>query len=167
LPSEPATPDANAQPGQPAPRPLAGPIVPLVASSIGADQLLGGPGARPTAADPLTLRALVKGEPLVPPAGRADDFVWPRREAGHEQAKGETPMASTAPDGSLPAAGPLKPLKPKKPSTPPPAQAGSPSFRDFFGFGPSRSPATPPPRATPKPPANVGRSASAPGFFTR
>jgi len=169
LPSEPATPDANAQPGQPAPRPLAGPIVPLVASSIGTDQLLGGPGARPTAADPLTLRTLVKGEPLMPPAGRADDFVWPRREAGHEQAKGETPIASTAPDAGSAAMGPLKPLKPKKPSTssPPPAQAASPSLRDFFGLGPSRSPAPPPPRATPKPPANVGRSASAPGFFTR
>ena len=43
LPSEPATPDANAAPGQPAPRPLAGPILPLVASSVGTDQLLGGP----------------------------------------------------------------------------------------------------------------------------
>jgi len=31
--TEPATPDANALPGQPAPRPLAGPILPLVASS--------------------------------------------------------------------------------------------------------------------------------------
>src|SRR6267142_1439251 len=47
LPTEPATPDANAVPGQPAPRPLAGPIVPLVASSVGTDQLLGGPGSRP------------------------------------------------------------------------------------------------------------------------
>jgi uncharacterized protein len=43
-PNEPATPDANAQPGQPAPRPLAGPILPLVASSVVTDQLLGGPG---------------------------------------------------------------------------------------------------------------------------
>src|ERR1700730_8288987 len=42
LPTEPA-PDANALPGQPAPRPMAGPIVPLVASSVGTDQLLGGP----------------------------------------------------------------------------------------------------------------------------
>jgi len=31
LPNEPATPDANAVPGQPAPRPVAGPILPLVA----------------------------------------------------------------------------------------------------------------------------------------
>src|ERR1043166_389830 len=47
LPSEPATPDANALPGQPAPRPLAGPILPLVASSVGTDQLVGAPGSRP------------------------------------------------------------------------------------------------------------------------
>ncbi len=53
LPTEPATPDANAVPGQPAPRPLAGPILPLVASSVGTDQLLGGPGSRPAAVDAL------------------------------------------------------------------------------------------------------------------
>ncbi|MEA2862069.1 MAG: uncharacterized protein QOC84_25, partial [Bradyrhizobium sp.] len=53
LPSEPASPDANALPGQPAPRPLAGPILPLVASSVGTDQLLGGPGSRPAAVDAL------------------------------------------------------------------------------------------------------------------
>jgi lysophospholipase L1-like esterase len=53
LPTEPATPDANAEPGKPAPRPLAGPILPLVASSVGTDQLLGGPGTRPAAVDAL------------------------------------------------------------------------------------------------------------------
>ena len=62
LPTEPATPDANAVPGQPAPRPLAGPILPLVASSVGTDQLLGGPGSRPAAVDALAARTLVKGE---------------------------------------------------------------------------------------------------------
>jgi hypothetical protein len=82
LPSEPATPDANALPGQPAPRPLAGPVVPLVESPVGTDQLLGGPGSRPAAVDALAARTLVRGEPLTPPAGRADDFVWPRREIG-------------------------------------------------------------------------------------
>src|ERR1700730_17292522 len=100
LPTEPATPDANALPGQPAPRPLAGPILPLVASSVGTDQLLGGPGSRPASVDALAARTLVKGEPLTPPAGRADDFVWPRREVGREQAKGETPVASVSPDGT-------------------------------------------------------------------
>src|SRR3982075_2968558 len=112
LPTEPATPDANALPGQPAPRPLAGPILPLVASSVGTDQLLGGPGSRPAAVDALAARTLVKGEPLVPPAGRADDFAWPRREIGREQAKGETPVASTAPDGTAPVTAPAAPPKP-------------------------------------------------------
>jgi hypothetical protein len=171
LPSEPATPDANAQPGQPAPRPLAGPIVPLVASSVGTDQLLGGPGSRPAAVDALVARTLVKGEPLTPPAGRADDFIWPRREVGREQARGDTPVASVSPEGT-PAAAPIPaPPKSKRPAaqSSPPQQATPPAFRNFFGFGPppparqiqppSRSPGGP---AAPRPPANVGRSASVP-----
>jgi hypothetical protein len=166
LPTEPATPDANALPGQPAPRPLAGPILPLVASSVGTDQLLGGPGSRPASVDALAARTLVKGEPLAPPAGRADDFVWPRREVGREQAKGETPVASVGPDGTTVTA-PGAPPKPKKPL---PVQSGSPSFQNFFSFGNTqRKPSPAPPRApgAPRPPANVGRSASVPGFFTR
>jgi uncharacterized protein len=93
-PSGPAIPDANAAPG-PAVRPLAGPILPLLPSSVVSDQLLGGPGARAAAVDSLAMRVLVKGEPLSPPAGRADDFVWPRREIGREQIKGD-PMAASA-----------------------------------------------------------------------
>jgi hypothetical protein len=164
IPTEPATPDANALPGQPAPRPLAGPILPLVASSVGTDQLLGGPGSRPAAVDALAARTLVKGEPLAPPAGRADDFVWPRREVGREQAKGETPVASVSPDGSVAAPGTPGALpKPKKP--PLPAQSNAPSLRNFFGLGAPRQP----PRApnVPRPPGSVGRSASVPGFFAR
>jgi uncharacterized protein len=164
LPTEPATPDANALPGQPAPRPLAGPILPLVASSVGTDQLLGGPGSRPASVDALAARTLVKGEPLAPPAGRADDFVWPRREVGREQAKGETPVAAIAPDGTI-----LAPGTPPKPKKPLPVQSGTPSIRNFFGFGTApRQP--PPPRApsgVPRPPGSVGRSASVPGFFDR
>ena len=171
LPSEPATPDANAQPGQPAPRPLAGPIVPLVASSVGTDQLLGGPGSRPAAVDALVARTLVKGEPLTPPAGRADDFAWPRREIGREQARGDTPVASVSPDGT-PSAATLP--KPKRPASaqpgPPPPQAPPPAIRNLFGFGAPPPPRQiqPPPRTAPgpngppRPPANVGRSASVP-----
>ncbi len=160
LPTEPATPDANALPGQPVPRPLAGPIVPLVASSVGTDQLLGGPGSRPAAVDALAARTLVKGEPLAPPAGRADDFVWPRREVGREQAKGETPVAATSPDGAVSA-----PPKPKKP----PVQSSTPVPRNYFGFGNAPRQPLPPPRTlgSPRPPGNVGRSAWVPGFFAR
>jgi uncharacterized protein len=62
--------------------------------AVSSDQLLGAPGARPAAVDELAARTLVKGEPLTPPAGRADDFAWPRREVGREQDKDETPTAS-------------------------------------------------------------------------
>jgi hypothetical protein len=115
LPTEPAIPDANAVPGQPAPRPLAGPILPLEASSVSTDQLLGGPGAaRPAAVDALAARTLVKGEALTPPAGRADDFSWPRREVGSERVKSEEAMASASRDGIAPVRAPAASLKPKK-----------------------------------------------------
>jgi hypothetical protein len=114
LPAEPATPDANALPGQPAPRPLAGPIVPLVASSVGTDQLLGAPGSRPVALDALAARVLLKGEPLSAPAGRADDSAWPRREIKRELSKGDAPVASASPDGSAPATSPAASPKPKQ-----------------------------------------------------
>jgi hypothetical protein len=166
LPSEPATPDANAQPGQPAPRPLAGPILPLVASSVGTDQLLGGPGSRPAAVDALVARTLVKGEPLAAPAGRADDFAWPRREIGREQAKGETPVASVSPDGTPSGATPSKPKKPAPAQPGAPVQSAPSALRNFFGLGspPPRQLQPQPPRApnVPRPPGNVGRSASAP-----
>src|ERR1700722_1730638 len=164
LPTEPATPDANAKPGQPAPRPLAGPILPLVESSVGTDQLLGGPGSRPAAVDPLAARTLVKGEPLAPPAGRADDFAWPRREVGHEQARGETPVAAVSPDGTTAAPGPAAPPKPRRLR---PLQTGAPPIRDFFGFGTApRQPQPVAPRPL-RPPGDVGRAASAPDLFTR
>jgi hypothetical protein len=51
---------------------------------------------------------------LSAPAGRADDFAWPRREVRREQVKGEKPVASASPDGSAPVATPGASLKPKK-----------------------------------------------------
>ena len=151
VPIEPVTPDANVVPGQPAPRPLAGPVMPLVASSVGTDQLLGGPGTRPAAVDALAARTLVKGEALAPPAGRADDYAWPPREIGREQAKGDTPVAAASPGGTLAAAPGQKQLllpppqqtlqqQRRQPQTVPmqirPAQNNGPTLRDFFGgFG--------------------------------
>ncbi len=181
LPNEPATPDANAVPGQPAPRPLAGPIVPLVAASVSSDQLLGGPGTRPASVDALAARTLVKGEPLSPPAGRADDFSWPRREVGREPAKepakGDVPVANAQPGAAAPAApgaapapgaagAPAAALAPPKPGpAKKPAQPNAP-FGNFFGFGnnqPAPRQAPPPTRqqpGPPRPPAAVGRSAA-------
>src|SRR5258705_9527964 len=153
VPIEPATPDANVVPGQPAPRPLAGPVMPLVASSVGTDQLLGGPGTRPAAVDALAARTLVKGEALAPPAGRADDYAWPRREIGREQAKGDTPVANVAPDGTVaPGQKPPPPQPQKKQVRPAQAAPATPAGRDFFGgFCPP-----PAPRQAPPPPAGPG-----------
>ena len=64
----------------------------LVAATANSDQLLGGPGAPRAAVDALAARVMIKGEPLSAPAGRADDFTWPRREV-------ETPVASASPSG--------------------------------------------------------------------
>jgi hypothetical protein len=86
LPLEPA-PAAGAKAGGPSARPLVGPVIPLTISAVaaptGGEELLGGnrpapAAARPLSADPLAVRVLTKGEAVVPPTGRADDFNWPR-----------------------------------------------------------------------------------------
>jgi hypothetical protein len=78
--SEPQAPAAAAKPSGPASRPLAGPVVPLTASVTAAQELMG--GARDTgdvSAAKSVIRVLVNGEAVSPPAGRSDDFKWPRR----------------------------------------------------------------------------------------
>jgi hypothetical protein len=63
-------------------RPLAGPALPLISEPAeDSGELLGGGGkARPSAvADAVAAKVLVKGEAMAVPAGRADDFSWPRR----------------------------------------------------------------------------------------
>lgn len=162
LPSESFAPDANVRPGVAGPRPLMGPVMPLVASSVGTDELLGGTGTRPAAVDALAARTLVKGEPLAPPAGRADDFAWPRREVGTLAAPANEPaVAATDPADAA--------ARPKRRPSPPVAHAQQ------GGFGPEglrppsaqQQPGAPRPRvASPRdplrPPANVGPSR---GFF--
>jgi len=99
IPAETTTPDASAKPEGPAPRPIAGPIMPLVASSVGTDELLGGAGSRGVTVDPLVVRTLTKGDALAAPAGRADDFAWPRREVALAKA-GDPVVAAVAPTAS-------------------------------------------------------------------
>ncbi len=95
IPTEPGTPEAETKPGVPAPRPIAGPIIPLAAASVGTDELLGAANVRPVAVDPLVARTLVKGDALTPPPGRADDVAWPRREVGN--ARAGDPVVAAAP----------------------------------------------------------------------
>lgn len=113
IPTEPGTPEAEAKPGVPAPRPIAGPVIPLVASSVGTDELLGAANVRPASVDPLVTKTLVKGDALTPPPGRADDAAWPRREVARERA-GEPVVAAVTPANGAPASGARPGEKPKR-----------------------------------------------------
>ena len=67
----------QAKPG--APRPDVGPVLTLTTSASETGDLLGGGGhPPPVTPDPLATRVLSRGDPIAPPAGRADDFSWPR-----------------------------------------------------------------------------------------
>jgi hypothetical protein len=165
LPSDPGMPDLS-RPGAPVTRPLAGPIVPLTASSVGTSELLGGAGSRPANVDALAARTLVKGEPLAPPSGRADDFVWPRRDVGIPAPESIMAIPASAPQ---PASASIAPAAPAAPATPQrpratsqqpnaaaqPLQPGQPSQPR-----PQRRPAAN--DGAPRPPAAVGPSAQAP-----
>ncbi len=174
LPNEGAQPDTNVRPGVPAPRPLAGPIVPLTAAAVESDQLLGGPGSRPAQTDPLAQRTLVKGEPLPTEAGRADDYAWPRRDIAPLD-QSTVPTANAAPEkqgvqqGNLQGSRTQQPVdqqgglqtlpqapkkKPSVVSNPPPS--------GFFPFFRRPQQIAPRPPAPQRPPGYINRAAANP-----
>jgi uncharacterized protein len=60
-------------------RPDVGPVVPLSSSEAESGDLVGAGGRTNAAiADPTAAKVLNRGDPLPAPAGRADDFSWPR-----------------------------------------------------------------------------------------
>jgi uncharacterized protein len=94
-------------------RPLAGPALPLISEAADdSGELLGGGKARPSAvADAVAAKVLVKGETTAVPAGRADDFSWPRRNvapvgADPAVATTELPMTPMVAERTT---GPVKP----------------------------------------------------------
>jgi uncharacterized protein len=144
-------------------RPLAGPIVPLVAERSAETQELLGGNARLPATDAMVNKVLIQGEAVHVPAGRADDFAWPRRTVapvGSDPAVATTdlpmtPMVADKPaSGTTAAAGKDKevasaasPPRPRR-TTPRPSEADAqqsvyrPDYRrqppppqpSFFGF---------------------------------
>jgi hypothetical protein len=85
-------------------RPDVGPVVPLSAKQAESGDLVGAGGRTNAAiADPTAARVLDRGDPLAAPAGRADDFSWPRPGAA----------ASAAPE-IAPQPASLTPTPPKK-----------------------------------------------------
>jgi hypothetical protein len=88
-------------------RPDVGPVLPLSAGGEHGSDLLGaGDHQKQMTSDPTATKVLSRGETLAAPAGRADDFSWPRPGVG----------ASTEPDiAPQPAA--LSPASPPKKAT--------------------------------------------------
>ena len=65
-------------------RPTIGPIVPLNATTGGEGDALLGATSRQTQheSDPIATQVLSRGDAIVAPRGRADDFSWPHADAG-------------------------------------------------------------------------------------
>jgi hypothetical protein len=79
-------------------RPVVGPVLPLNSTSAEkAGELLGAASHPDMQADPVATRVLSRGEAVVAPRGRADDFSWPRPD-----------ISATADTEPLPNAGPPK-----------------------------------------------------------
>jgi hypothetical protein len=92
-------------------RPVAGPVVPLTATSVSAEELLGGSQAPPApATDGMATGVLTKGEPVSAPSGRADDFSWPRGGANSADPAAVEPAPATTPV-TAPVAKPAKPAR--------------------------------------------------------
>ncbi len=72
-------PQQQPMPGVVMPRPVAGVQVPLLIPTKSSEELAGGASGRLARPDPLATNVLVKGDPVPAPAGRSDDFAWPRR----------------------------------------------------------------------------------------
>jgi uncharacterized protein len=73
-------PETTPKSGSASARPDVGPVLPLTASGgeHGGDLLGAGDHPTQTTSDPIAAKALSRGETLAAPAGRADDFSWPR-----------------------------------------------------------------------------------------
>lgn len=151
-PEEPLQQQGPAKPSGPAPRPPAGPIVYLTGAPKQGEELLGaGAGAARSAPNDPATQVLVKGEPLAAPAGRADDFAWPRRPIATTSVTNiqepETPPAPGSPAARAAAAGgqpaaaaPTASAAPRSQQKmahprPPPAPQRMPSFFPFWPFG--------------------------------
>jgi hypothetical protein len=115
---EPAAAPAPAapRPGSAVARPLAGPVMPLTTPAE-ANELAGGANARQAATDAIASKVLVRGEPNRVPAGRADDFVWPRRPVA---APGIDPVVATTTTPMTP----MQPFEPRQVATAAPAAPG-------------------------------------------
>lgn len=161
IPTEKEAPAAPAKPGAPT-RPVAGPVVPLTGpAAAGSDGLLGGGPARTTSADPVANHVLVKGEPVAPPAGRADNFAWPRPDSlPASTSLNEPPEPATPANLAGPGTGEVKPAAPAAAAKQAPKRpvARAPEQQPFSLFGRRDD--------QPRPPGSVPRSNNNGGWWS-
>lgn len=143
LPSQTAVPAAVN--GKPSERPVAGPVIPLALVPSTSDDQLAGGNTRPQG-DPLALQVLVKGEPVNPQAGRADDFSWP--QGGTQAPVAAVPAKAPANEKAAPPAAPVQ-AAPQSAAPQSDANAPAASLTDE----PAAQSATPAPAAPAKPKA--------------
>jgi hypothetical protein len=108
--------------------------------------LLGGAGTRQTAGDALAARVLTRGENVAAPAGRADDFAWPRRNVapvGADPVVATTTMPTTPMQERKAAAAPA--AAPSAPAAAPPARGPGASRQAAAGPRPPREVRAQPP----------------------
>jgi hypothetical protein len=96
LPSGPS--EAAPSDSKPTERPVMGPVIPLTGTpkdrDKDSDKLLGAAGSSPIPGDAIATKVLAKGEAVVAPPGRADNFAWLNRSQTEAAAAGpETPIA--------------------------------------------------------------------------
>jgi len=123
-----ALPGPEQSPAKGGARPAVGPVVPLGAIGAGeGTDLLGANNhpAQAAASDPIVTRVLSHGDSIAAAPGRADDFSWPRGEAGAKNAGSSTAEVEAPPAAPAPSAKTPAPSKPdaKKPGDAKPSDA--------------------------------------------
>ena len=148
-------PEAAPKSGTAGARPDVGPVLPLSTKETDSGDLAGAGGRSNQApSDPTAVKVLNRGDPLPAPAGRADDFSWPRPSAS------AAPEVAPQPAALVPAAPPGK--SDKKPAdsgkdakSKPGKESAKDSGKDSGATRPRR-PANADLDGAPVPPAPVG-----------
>jgi uncharacterized protein len=89
-------PETTPKSGSASARPDVGPVLPLNSSTSDHDsELLGGKDhTTQTTSDSIAAKVLSRGETLAAPAGRADDFSWPRKDVSARPEVSPEPVAA-------------------------------------------------------------------------
>jgi uncharacterized protein len=148
-------PEAAPKSGTAGARPDVGPVLPLSAEETDSGDLAGAGGRGNQAlSDPTAAKVLNRGDPLPAPAGRADDFSWPRpsASAAPEIAPQPAALAPAAPAGKSD----KKPADSAKDAKSKPGKESAKDSGKDSGVTRPRRPANADLDGAPVPPAPVG-----------